>query len=147
MDNFPEAYKKRPLHDDWTIPWLPTWMQPWGRIPRRWTGLCLVMPPKQIAGNAPQRWISIQPGYPLAPGLTIDEGRVWGPDPVPPAGCWTVQAFYSVRLKRWVPCYFAMSVMVLGRRLHFNGPLKPDVTKGDFFWWAEISLSWVKPKP
>jgi hypothetical protein len=33
------------------------------------------------------------------------------------------------------------------RRLHFNGPLKPDVTLGDWFWWFELSLTWTRIAP
>lgn len=142
-DNFPEVYKTtRPLHDDW--PW------PFSLIPRRWTGLCLMMPPLKVAGNAEARWIPVQDGYPLAPDAqtrTREDGQreVWGMDPVHPAGQWSVQSFYSARLKRRLPCYYSFSKMVFGRRLHFNGPLKPDVTKGDWCWWLECSLTWTKP--
>lgn len=142
MDNFPEVYRtQRPLHDDW--PW------PFSKIPRRWTGLELAMPPLRVVGNAQPRWIEIQEGYPLAPDAIVKMGLdgkrwVWGMDPVHGAGEWSVQSFYSFRLKRRIPCYYSFSKMIFGRRLHFNGPIKPDVTKGDNYWWVECSLTWTK---
>lgn len=140
-DNFPEVYKtNRPLHDDW--PW------PFSLIPRRWTGLELMMPPHKVMGNASPRWIPIQEGYPLAPDALLNEAKtlVWGMDPVHPMGEWSVQSFYSHRLGRRIPCYYSFSKMFFGRRLHFNGPVKPDVTHGDWFWWVEMSLTWTKTK-
>jgi hypothetical protein len=162
----PEVYRvRRPLHDDWRIPWLPAWVpQPWASIPRKWTGRCFPMPPRQIAGNAPLRWMTIQRGYPLAPGVEIEmlgghrcssnctQGvpvLVLTPDPVPPIGCWTMQSVYSTWLDRWIPCFFAFTIRVplierfgfAPRRFHCNGPLKPDVTLGDWFWWFELSVT------
>ncbi len=160
----PEVYRvRRPLHDDWRIPWLPAWVpQPWALIPRKWTGRCFPMPPKQIAGNAPLRWMTIQRDYPLAPCVEVEmlgghrctsnctQGvpvLVLSPDPVPPLGCWTVQSVYSTWLGCWIPCYFSICLRLFGRRLHFNGPLKPDVTLGDWFWWFEFSLTLTKIVP
>ena len=143
MENeLPEVYRtQRPLHDDW--PW------PFSYIPRRWTGLCLAMPPKKVSGNQEPRWIPVQEGYPLAPDADIrvnSDGKreILAMDPVPSAGQWSIQSFYSFKLKKRIPCYFAFSKMLFGRRLHFNGPIKPDTTQGDWFWWTECSLSWTK---
>lgn len=152
----PEVYRvRRPLHDDW--PW------PFSLIPRKWTGRCFPMPPKQLAGNAPLRWMPIQQGYPLVPNVpcqmlnghtchtSCTAGSVpvllLSPDPVPPLGCWSVQAVYSTWLSCWIPCYVAASFKLFGQRVHFNGFLKPDVTPGDWFWWFECSLTWTKIVP
>lgn len=132
----PEVYRtKRPLHDDW--PW------PLSLIPRRWTGLGLPMPPVELAGNVQWESQSIQLNYPFH-GAYIGQPpfTTMLPSPVPGLGKWTIQ---GVKLG-WltIPCYFAFSTKVFSRRLHFNGPLKPDVTSGDWFWWFECSLSWTK---
>ncbi len=147
----PEVYAKtKPLHDDW--PW------PLSLIPRKWTGRGLAMPPKQIAGTAPLGFHEVQLAYPLAPVQTIRgaltqngfETRpngspfVCAPDPVPKIGTWSVQACWSQTFKAWIPCYVAGTFMVFGRRLHFNGCVKPDLTLGDWYWWFEFSLTWIK---
>ena len=150
-DHFPEVYDTaRPFHDDWPFPF--------SLIPRRWTGLCLMMPPTPVCGNAEQRWIPVQPDYPLAPDAvvqymdyydgekTVSIPHVLSMDPVHPVGQWSIQSFYSALLKRRIPCYFSFSKMLFGRRVHFNGPVKPDVTLGDWYWWIECSLTWTKPK-
>lgn len=109
------------------------------------------MPPKQVKGTAPAMLKKIrQVGYPIAPGYFTEATNavpscVLCPDPVPPLGCWTLQAVWVDWLGGfWLPCYLAFSFKVFGRRLHFNGPLKPDVTLGDWYWWYEFSLTWTK---
>lgn len=145
----PEVYATvKPSHDDWLIKGIPRWLQPWSYIPRSWTGLGLPMPPVQLAGTAPNRKIEVQENYPIwsvpEPDEETNKWYVWGPDPVPPIGCWTLQ---GVRLGcLTIPCYFALSILLFGRRLHFNGFCKPDVTKGDWYWWFEMSITWTELK-
>lgn len=91
------------------------------------------MPPHRFAGNAEPEWIKIQPGYPLAPDAKIEGDSVMSMHPVHRAGQWSVQSVYFLR-KRW-PCYFTISFNAFGRRVHFNGGIKPDVTLGDWSWW------------
>lgn len=142
----PKVYAvDRPLHDDWS------W--PLSLIPRAWTGRSYPMPPVQLAGTAPALLQKPrQIGYPIAAGYfwnatDVKPSTVCCPDPVPPIGCWTLQGVWCSWFGGfWLPCYFAFSVMVFGRRLHFNGPLKPDLTLGDWYWWWEGSCTWTKPQ-
>jgi hypothetical protein len=136
-------YIRERLHDDWGI-----W--PFTRIPRRWTSWVLYMPPHKVMGNAEPEWILAQKGYPLAPDCEtkLEGGRLWvkSMHPVHPAGQWSIQ---NVKLFWWlpfrIPCYFTMSKMVFGRRLHINAGLKPDVTTGDWHHgFPEWSVTWTK---
>lgn len=146
-EHLPEVYKtERPLHDDWLIKGIPAWLQPWAKIPRAWTGYCFAMPPKKVWGNAEPAWVLIQKGYPLAPDARLSPNAVWSMHPVHPVGQWSVQSVYLMWLGFRVPCYFSFSRMLWGRRLHMNGGIKPDVTRGDWFWWFEGSLTWTKLK-
>ena len=152
----PEVYKTRNLHDDWIIRGLPKILQPWTLIPRKWTFVGLPMPSFKIAGNADPAWIPIQQGYPLAPMAKIEDRdyfdgkevkripHVLSMHPVHPTGQWSVQGVYVPKLQKIIPCYWSQSNMMFGRRLHTNGPLKPDVTLGDWAWWLEGSFTWTK---
>ena len=100
------------------------------------------MMPRKVFGNAVERLVDIQPGYPLAPDSIRFENQVWGIDPVHPIGQWSIQSVYLGWLGRRVPCYFSMSAKVFGRRLHTNFGIKPDITKGDWYWWIEGSLTY-----
>ena len=131
------------LHYDW--PW------PFSKIPRRWTSWVLRMPPKKVWGNAEPEWILLQNGYPLAVDAELRMASgvalIKSMHPVHPAGQWSIQ---SVKLFWWlprVPCFFTISKMVFGRRLHINGGIKPDVTRGDYHWgFPEFSMTWTKTK-
>ena len=174
---FPKVYDKgaRYFHDDWKIAGIPRWLQPWTYIPRKWTGIALPMPPRKFCGNAPEEWLDIQSGYPLAPDVVLSEdGRKFlSIHPVHKIGQWSVQKHYLPWLRMRAPLYFSGSWKFLGRRLHFNcGPLfllvpvgllalpgwwklaavipaigvKPDMTPNDFWHWLELSVTWTKIK-
>ena len=148
----PEVYKtKRPYHDDCAIAGIPAWLQPQTWIPRSWTHVCLPLPFKKLAGNQELAWHRVQENYGLYPPKgTVeyknDNGLVYvlAPHPVPKPGQWSIQGYWSYRLKTWIPCYTTKSAPVLGKRLHLNGPIKPDMTYGDWACWLEGSLSWTK---
>lgn len=128
------------LHTDW--PW------PLSLIPRHWTGRSFPHPPKQIAGTAPaMKERAAKPGYPIAWGYhwRQDLSTVFGPDPVPEIGQWTLQAVWLSPKDAcwgfWVPCYFATAREVLGKRLFVScGPLAPVAWLPFVFlpWWAAI---------
>lgn len=162
MTNFPAAYRgSRWMHDDWAIAKIPWKLQPWCWIPRRWTGLELMMPPAKVCGNAKPKWIEVQEGYPLAPDAVVHRGSwkvvegqllpdpngdlkiIESMDPVHPAGQWSIQNAYLHIFHRRVPCFLSFSILVprINRVLHFNGPIKPDVKTNDWYWWLEISLT------
>lgn len=147
----PAAYrfdnpKGRPLHDDWAIRGIPGWLQPWSWIPRAWTFYALPMPPHRVAGNAYAEWTQAQEGYPLAPDaktIGVNAGLVMSMHPVHPIGHWSIQSVYVPKLRCRVPCYFTISKLIKGKRLHFNIGFKPDVTVGDNGWWfPEASLTY-----
>lgn len=155
-NDLPFAYQQanpqgRPLHNDWTIPWLPSWLQPWGKIPRMRTAYLLPMPTKQIAGNVTPRWFPAQKDYPLVPGTEIKEleyngdvvPHVFGVDPYLNAGQWSIQAVWLDG--EWIECYHTSTKMLFGRKLSLNHGLRPDITLGDFmFWFPEINVTWTK---
>lgn len=151
----PWAYQQanpqgRPFHDDWA-----TW--PFTRILRRDTAFRVPLPFILVASSGPvaPRWMPWQEGYPESPGANFRasvpgseaEARgcpreVLAHDPVLPIGQAATMAAYLNG--RWVPCYRTSSSSFLGRRLHTNRGLKPDVTLGDFMTYLEGSLTWTK---
>lgn len=154
-NNFPKVYTgARANHDDWPFPF--------SLIPRKWTGIELMMPPRKVFGNAPVKYTEIQYGYPLAPDADVQRGG-WGLkegellpyalgdkdivltiDPVHPAGYWSIQSAYFHFCHCRLPCYFSASIRFLGRVLHTNFGIKPDITVGDWYWWIEASLTLTK---
>jgi len=164
-DNFPKSYSgNRWMHDDWAIAGIPWQYQPWCWIPRRWTGLGLMMPPQKVCGSASSKYIEVQPGYPIAPDSAVlrgswnvregyllpdpygDRDIVLSLDPVHKADDWSIQSVYLHLLHCRIPCFLSFSVKIkrFNRILHFNGPLKPDITPGDWYWWIECSLTFKK---
>lgn len=142
-DLLPEVYRtRRPLHDDWVFPF--------SLIPRRWTFWPFPFPPRKVCGSQQEEYVQIQKGYPMAP-----DARYWKPNDsysepthvlsVHPVGWgWSVQSCPFPLVGR-LPCYFQWTRKVLGRKLHFNIGLRPDVTLGDWGWWfPEASLGWTK---
>ena len=143
----PRAYQKanpqgRPFHNDW--PW------PFSKIPRMETAYRVPLPFKMVDGHSVPRWMPWQEGYPEAPeaqfrvataGLPYTR-EVLAHDPVPAIGqSGTFAAFLN---GAWMPCYYASSTYLFGRRLHTNRGLKPDLTLGDMMAWLEASLSYTK---
>lgn len=146
----PAAYRKgaRELHDDWGV-----W--PFTRIPRRLTTYRLPMPARKVAGNAEPIWTPVQEGYPLAPDAEVRPMHYWDGSktiimphvlsmhPVHPVGQWSVQAVWLDG--EWRPCFETWTTRCLGRRLHHNRGLKPDLTLGDWAWnFPEASMTWTK---
>lgn len=162
MADFPQVYKDRPWHDDWSpLPAWCWWLWPLAWIPRRWTGLGLPMPPRKMWGNEPECLIGCQKGYPLAGDVEPDDlqvfddwqlgpvPQVWGINPVHSPGPdgsarWSIQGAWFWG-RRW-PVYLTWSRMVGGRRLHFNGgplaPLAPVVASAmalaGLGWWSLV---------
>ena len=139
----PKAYQTRTLHDDWGI-----W--PFTRIPRRLTWYNLPLPFKFLAGNYEPRWMPWQEGYPQSPAAILRpvqpgtaafdlrerfgkdiRSEVLAHDPVPPAGCW---GRFAVWLdEAWRECLFTTKKRLpFGKIWVYNGPVKFDITWGDF---------------
>lgn len=154
-------------HDDWKIPWIPSFLQPWTRIPRRLTTYYLPVPSKKVAGNVDPQWVLYQPGYPLAPDAQVEDRLWWdGKQSVMlphvltmlpvhdidwnnPKTMWSRQAVWLDG--EWRECYYTISKPVNGKRLHHNHILKPDwdfhpyKPMGSYNWsFPDISLSYVK---
>lgn len=121
----------------------------------------LPLPLKLVWSSGPvaPHWMPWQEGYPEAPGAQLRpmdpasaaydlatrfgkpiEREVLAYDPVLPGG---QAAVFAVWLDgEWVPCYYTRTDELLGRRIHFNYGLKPDMTWGDFMLnWPEVSLT------
>ena len=144
----PEVYKtQRPLHDDWAIRGVPLYLQPWTKIPRRYTFFGFSLPSIKLCGNAIKQPIEKQPGYPVAPLAREYEGDsnyFIGYHPVHPIGQWSIQLVYCDPLKRYCLPFFTMSKKIGNRRLHINAGFKPDVTKGDYGVWLEMSITFKR---
>lgn len=68
----PLAYQKaaggRWLSNDWGLLWLPSYLQPWQKIPRMDRAYRPPMPFKQTSGKGSKQWMLCDPSYPLSPG-------------------------------------------------------------------------------
>lgn len=68
----PLAYQNvpggRPLSTDWGFLWLPSWLQPWQKVPRMERSYRAPQPFKCTSGKFSQQYVLSDPDYPLAPG-------------------------------------------------------------------------------
>lgn len=107
----------------------------------------LPLPGRQLAGNAPLRWYPIDIDYPMLagephvatyPGLLRAVRSVIAPSAILPVGCWSVQA---VLIRgRWWPCYFAAHFKLFGFGVQVFGPLRPNLTPGEWGWTFDVFL-------
>lgn len=142
----PEVYRiSRPFSDDWALPWISWRLQPWCWVPRWWRFWPFPFPPRKVCGTQEEAYIDTQSGYLYAPDAfktPVLPNQIWSIHPV--GWGWSVQSCWFPVLGR-LPCYFQWTRKVLGRKLHFNIGLRPDVTPGDWGWWfPEASIGWTK---
>ena len=157
----PWVYQKanpvgRPNHGDWEIPWLPSFIQPWGKISRLSTAYKAPFPFEMIAGNATKVEVPLPMDYPTVPGVNyeikpwydgeknVDKKWVWAVEPIQPAGHWALLAV-SLPGGLLEPCFYTRSVAVLGNKIPVYYGLKPDYHPVDscaWMWEASLSVKW-----
>lgn len=124
-------YIQEKKHNDWI------WGLRW--VPRTWTSFAFPMPTFCIAGRPTLERVRVNPEYPTWDYLEY----MVIPSPVPSIGNWEILGVKLFKNHGPIPCYFAVSWLIFGRRLHFNIGLKPDIT--DFHWgFPEASFTFKK---